>query len=355
MQHRNRNSASWDATKKLWRQQITINGKRKVFSAKTKNEVQEKIRAYKNELSTCPTLGDAANKWESKHWEEIRSGTWRCYTAPLRRIIDQFGQTPLDKISPKDVQAFLNKLGTKYASKSVTHHKNIISMIYKFAMVEMDQDIRNPAEHVSVQHGLRKTTRTALDPFQKRIVSNIENSQDFILPYLIYWTGCRCGEALALQMKDIDFEERTISVNKAVAHQGNQPIISAPKTENAYRMIPLLPPLEKRLETMQLGPNDYIASGTDKPLTKSALDKRWKKWCKEYGLIDERGKTMIDRHMIRHQYATTLYEAGIEPKSAQHLMGHADIKTTMEIYTHISKAQFQRDAERLAQFTASAK
>ena len=342
----------YDKAKKLWRKQVTIKGIRKVFSGKTKQDVMLKLVEYQNGVTSCPFFRDVADEWEEQHWTEIRQGSWRSYNAPLRRIVERFGASRMDSITPKHVQTFLNQLGKDYSAKTVSQHKNIISMIYRFAIVEKDLDLTNPAEHVTVPAGLRKTTRTALTPEQKRIIADPENSRSFVLPFLIYWTGCRCGEALALQLQDVDFKEKTIAITKSVAHNGNQPTIGAPKTKNAYRFIPLLPPLEKRLREAKMKPTDYICTGEETTLTKSALDKRWKKWCAEHGLTDPAGKPAVDRHTIRHQYATTLYEAGIEAKSAQHLLGHADIKTTMEIYTHISRNQFQKDAEKLAAYVS---
>ena len=335
----------YDAKKKLWRKQVTIRGRRKVFSGKTKQDVMLKILEYEDEQN-CPIFATVADAWEEQHWTEVRNGTLRCYGSPLKRIRERFGDKKIDRITPKDVQSFLNLLGRDYSAKTVAHHKSIISMIFKYAIVEMGLDLTNPAERVQLPAGLKKSTRSALTERQISIVSDPMRSA-FILPFLIYWTGLRCGEALALQWKDVDFAQKSILVSKSVAHVGNRPTISPPKTKNAYRTIPLLDPLLNRLKMAKMDPDDYITTGSPEPMTKSALDKRWKKWCRENGLMTEDGHCQIDRHTLRHQYATILYEAGIEPKSAQHLMGHADIKTTLEIYTHISGEQFKKDAEAL--------
>lgn len=58
----------------------------------------------------------------------------------------------------------------------------------------------------------------------------------------------------------------------------------------------------------------------------------------------------IDRHTIRHEYASILYEAGIDVKEAQQLLGHAQISTTMDIYTHISESKMKQDFMILANY-----
>lgn len=341
----------FDKEKRLWRKQVTIDGKRKVFSAKTKQDVMLKILAYQKEKATLPTIENVADNWREEHWKQVREGSLRSYNAPLKRIVERFGPRPIDTVTPRELQQFINDLSRIYAQKTVQQHKIILNMLYKYAQVDMDLDIDNQASKISVPSGLRKYTRGALSEEQKSIISNPDNSSDFILPFLIYWTGTRCGEALALQFQDIDFEKRTISINKQITHRGNKPYISPPKTQNAYRVIPLLSPLEKRLKSMNLRPTDYLTTQNELPLTKSALAKRWLKWCSTHDLLDPDGKPSVDRHTIRHQYATILYEAGIEAKSAQLLLGHSDIRTTMDIYTHISQEQFRKDFALLEQYT----
>lgn len=340
----------FDNKKRLWREQITIDGKRKIFSGKKKKDVMLKILAYKQEAGKLPTLETVADAWQEEHWRQVRQGSLRSYSAPLKRIVEKFGDRPINDITLKEIQQYINELGKIYAQKTVQQHKIIFNMLFNYAEVDMGLDVKNRISMISLPQGLKKTQRGALQEEHKNIISSIDNSYDFILPFLIYWTGTRCGEALALQMKDIDFKNRTISISKQVTHHGNQPVISPPKTNNAYRAVPLLSTLEKRLRTANLKPTDYIASMSDTPLTKSALDKRWKKWCALHGLTDSEGKPTVDRHTIRHQYATILYEAGIEAKSAQLLLGHSDIRTTMDIYTHISQEQYRKDFSLLEQY-----
>jgi integrase len=341
----------YDNKKSLWKEQITIDGKRKVFSAKKKADVKMKILEYKAKAKQLPTLEEVADAWQEEHWLQVRQGSLRGYNAPLRRIVERFGDRPIDTIAPKEIQRFINELGKTYAQKTIQQHKIILNMIYNFAIVEMGLDVDNRMSQISLPSGCRKQTRGALSEEQKAIVSSVKNSHSFILPFLIYWTGCRLGEALALQLKDVDFKNRTISITKQVTHIGNQPTISSPKTENSYRIVPLLPTLESRLKQAKLKPTDYIVSMGDTPLTKSALARRWVKWCTENDLVDAYGRPIIDRHTIRHQYATTLYEAGIEAKSAQALLGHSDIRTTLNIYTHVSQGQFMKDFSLLEKYT----
>lgn len=77
-----RTDFTYDAKKKLWRKQLTINGVRKVFSGKSKQDVMLKLIAYQKEVTQLPTFREVADKWEEDHWQSLRQGSERSYSAP---------------------------------------------------------------------------------------------------------------------------------------------------------------------------------------------------------------------------------------------------------------------------------
>ena len=81
-----------------------------------------------------------------------------------------------------------------------------------------------------------------------------------------------------------------------------------------------------------------------RPLTKGAFDKRWKSYCNKYNIN-------ITAHQLRHGFATMLFEAEIDAKDAQDLMGHSDINLTKSIYTHIRDKRKKDTANKLNAFT----
>lgn len=327
--------------KGLYRETVMIDGKRKVFSGKTKKDVMLKIALFNNEQKKKTSLLVVAEEWKEYHWKELKFGSYRSYSSCYERAVKQFGNRDIDSIKPVEVQAWLRELGKTYSKKTVSQHKLVLSQIFDYGIVNMQMDIYNPCDKVKIPKGLEKKTRGLLQQEEIQAILSTDK-EEFQLAYLILFTGCRCGEALALQMKNVDFEQNVIHVINAVAHQGNKPVIQEPKTEKSIRDIPLLPQLRDRLLALNLNENDYIVSGCN-PLTKSALNKRWKKFCKEK-------KIQIDRHTIRHQFATMLYEAGVDPKSAQEILGHAQISTTMDIYTHVTSVKKTENYIRMASY-----
>ena len=318
--------------KGLWRQSITIDGKRKVFSAKSKHDLMLKIAEYRNQIKYhTPTYESVASSWQEFTWDRISHGTQRCYASPLSDTVSAFGSKELSDIQPQDIQRWLNSLPLSY--KSIATRKSIISQIFDFAYINLGLDIRNPCARIKIDPKKPKGHRQALLPEEIQAIRDTKKGE-FILAPLILYTGMRTGEALGLTFSDLDFKKKVIHITKSIDHYGNKPVISTTKTVNSVRDVPLLSQLEALLPDDH-SPDRYIVSG-DSPLTKSALTKRWAKWKKEHGIE-------IDRHQIRHTYASILYQAGVDPKSAQHLLGHANISTTMDIYTHMSD-QHVKDA-----------
>lgn len=323
----------------FYRQSVSLNGKRKVFSAKTKKDLMLKIALYKDGVvNHTESFRTIADMWEEQKRDKISPGTWRSYAAPLRDVVEKFGDMEMDKITPRDIQRWLNSLNLSF--KSTSTRKGIISMIYDYAMVDLDMDIKNPCDRVKVDSRLPKGHRNALTPEEIQAIKDTTKDELIIAPMILY-TGMRVGEALALTFKDIDFKKKIIHITKSIDHQGNRPVISTTKTAAGVRDVPLLPQLEALLPPKRER-NGYLVSG-EKPLTKSALAKRWAKWCKDH-------KVSFDRHSIRHTYATILYESGIDVKSAQKLLGHANFQTTMDIYTHLSDEHLQNATDKLKEY-----
>lgn len=346
----------------LWREYIIFRGKRKYFSAKTKKDLLLKLAAFNINSPEVLTFSEVADAWREEHWEQLQFGSYRTYAPAFRRAVEQFGSRNIEDIKPKDVQLWLKKLGETYAYKTVSNHKTIVSQIYDYAILNFKAKPYNPCDRIKVPSGLKKGTREPLS-YEELLAVLSTTKDEFQLGFLILFTGCRLGEANALQMSDVDFKKNEIYIYKSTFWKSNRPFIKVPKTEAGTRIVPLLPRLKERLLELNLPPSAYIVSQTSEPLTLSAISRRWESWCRSRGLAVEEHRTptptnkhtsvwkpTIERHQIRHSYASILYEAGIDPKAAQSLLGHAQLSTTMDIYTHISERKRQEDFLKLANY-----
>lgn len=344
----------------LFEKKLTINGKRHVFRGHTEREVLQKIAVFKEREEKGRTFGEVAAEWWEVHQTKLKYGSLHTYKSALQRAVDYFEGKRISEISAPDIYAFLLFVSRHgYAHKTVKNQFTVVKQIFLYAL--MNREVKElPTVGVSVPAGLTQNTRSlASDKAVEAIKAT--GKEDFILPALILYTGARCGEALALKWSDVDFSAGTVSINKAVVYHSNKPVISETKTKNAVRLVPLLQPLRLLLDMQPPhGAEDFIIGGA-LPVTKSVLNTNWERFCRSHGLAhinEERtkraGRTVwaceIDRHTLRHEYATILYEAGIQPKMAQELLGHADLKTTLGIYTHIRQSQLNQTADTINDF-----
>jgi integrase len=317
----------------LRQKQVTINGKRHVFYGHSEREILQKIREYKEDATRGRRFEEVADEWAEEHLPTLAYNTQKGYKPALQRIVERFGDKLVKDITPRNISAFLDAFAkTGMARKTVTTQLLVTNLIMDRAVLDGDIDY-NPCAAVKVPKGLRKDRREAPTEEEIDIVKHSLDKPFGLFAFFLLYTGCRRGEALALTYGDIDRRNKTISITKSVYHDSNKPKIKAPKTEAGTRQIVLLDVLADALPTGKK--SDLLFPGADGGLMSDTYCRhRWNAYCKATGLS-------ITPHQLRHAYATILYEAGISDKDAQELLGHANISTTRDIYTHISKSRKQ--------------
>lgn len=299
-------------------------------------KIQEKENAEPPVLS----FEAAADAWERKHWERIGAKTAETYTAPLRRVKDKFSGYEASKVSAQEIQAFLAELGRKgFARRSVQMHRDILNMIFNDAIVEGHLSF-NPVSAVSMPRNLPTKKRELPGDDAVEAVKNGGSAPFGLFALICLYTGLRRGEVLALCFEDIDRQNKTISVTKAIEFVGNNPHVKSPKTAAGVRTVPLLDPLAAVLPD---GSGFVFHREDGKPLTKTQYRKRWSAYCDAIGFE-------ITAHQLRHGYATLLYEAGVPDKDAQEILGHSSIAVTRDVYTHIRSSRKKETADRLNAF-----
>lgn len=331
---------------------LRINGKEKYFYSgeptirKAEKDINEQILIYKTTEQNRNTFYVVADNWNSDYRKKHSDLNYRKnLRAAYERIIEYFGKEVYIKdLTAVELNLFINKLVLKeYSKKTIATHKSVLNMIFNYAILN-GYITYNPMQDIKLPGGLPKKQREMPATDDIKIVSSHFEGFD-LLPFFLLYTGCRKSEALAIRSEDIDFDKKTIKIRNHVIHDGNKPIFEPVlKTESAEREVILLDRLAEVIPKKFNGFLFSMAGDGKDPLTKSAFAKRWKKYCDTYNVN-------ITAHQLRHGYATMLFEAGIDVKDAQELMGHSDINLTRQIYTHIRSERKKETADKLNKFS----
>ena len=343
---------------------VTVGGKRKAFRSKDPDEVWRKIEAAQNPVRTFSTVCD---EWQAEKYKTIGPGTQSSYNSAIQRAKDAVGDVPIDEVSGEDIEALLLELKAKgLSAHTVKIQKYVFGMVLDYAIVH-GYTRQNPAKAVRTPKGLpRKTREAPEDNVIQRIRDNVGAYFGLFAFFLLY-TGCRKGEALAITGADIDRKRKVIYVRRAVAYKSGAPYFKTPKTEAGTREVPLLADLERALP--ELGDEELLfPQENGQPMSSKAYERHWRHYCKDAGFSDWRPEQRTDKngraytykahrntltaHVLRHGYATILYEAGIDVQQAKVLLGHSDIAVTQQIYTHIRNSRREAAADKLNAYFA---
>ncbi len=226
----------------LYEKIIKIDGKRVAFRAQKEADVYKKISEYEAKKEAGPLFTEVADEWHTEHWESLSPTTQQGYQFPFDEITEYFSGEHIKDISHKDINRYIKQLPATYARKTCSNRLNILNMIFKYAVIEEYVD-DNPCTYISIPktHGSKKRrapTSNEMKIINKSIGVEFKSFPVGFLAVFLLYTGCRKGEALALQFKDIEAEvkrkfDKTVEFTRfAPAEQYNQKIALALKQCN---------------------------------------------------------------------------------------------------------------------------
>ncbi|MCC3866316.1 site-specific integrase [Terrisporobacter petrolearius] len=355
-----------------WRASLTIgrndNGslKRKDFYGKTKKEVQTKMDDYKKQMSLGLLMNDkiTIDQWYFTWLFDFKSkdlapSTFECYEGVYRLYIkdSDIGDIKLIDLRTAHLQRYYTKLLDidKLDASNVKRINKTLKTCLKEA-IKQGYLQKNWCDDVNLPKVKKEDNIKALSKDdQLRLLEALKGIDLELLITFALGTGLRLGEVLGLKWSDIDFKEHTLSVQRSVRRvveiqrDGTRERILKevpPKTENSFRTVPIPKTILNKLKSYKKVQNKLILS-----LDEGNYQNNNYVFCNNDGTIMDPKKPnrrlstvlksndieLITFHGLRHTYCTRLFEAGVPPKTVQSLVGHSDIETTMNIYTHVMK------------------
>ena len=339
---------------------------RTTVTASTKKGVKikarEAINAFTNngnrtkEKQTIKTYRELVNLWWESYKNTIKPNSQQSMEGIVRlHILPVFGDYKLDKLTTPIIQQQVNKWADKanrgekgaYANYSFLNNINRRILQYGVTMQLIQhnpaRDVIIPRKNQTKEHKVKFFNNQELKQFLNYLdnldLSSYENLFDYVLYKTLLASGCRIGEALALEWSDINLQTGTISISKTLNRYQET---NTPKSKAGLRdieidpaTISLLKQYKKRqqLEWWKLGKSENIVFTpfTTKYAYACLLRKRLQGHFKSAEVPD------ISFHGFRHTHATIMLYAGIEAKDLQYRLGHSNITMTLNTYVHATK------------------
>lgn len=327
----------------------TIDGKRKFFYGASDEECERKRDEYISSLRgtghSSHELLFFADKWWTAKEPALSPSSVGNFRKAYERVTEAFGQQPVAEITPQEIYSFLARFAARgYSARVMQVSKTALKQIFDLAFIAGEIS-RNPIQDIPpIKFKPANIREPASDEDVQKLEEHKLDSMVSRFHYFIMYTGCRRGEAAALQWKNVNEAARTACIKQSVVYAGQKPIIKAPKSSAGIREIILLDNVLAVLPPRG-DPEAYVFFPEGLP-TMRRLEYSLRRFQEELGLS-------CTCHSLRHSYASLLLSANVDARTAMQLLGHSDIQTTMNIYTAVEKSHKQKVAASLNDYVNS--
>ena len=340
-------------------------GKRRTKRSKKLQEVKQWLAdaTYIDQHSDLDQATDMLVDAWFDYWigikkQTVRSNTVRNYSERYERNIKGvIGNKLLTDVKPIHCQKIFSDMADEgYKTTTIYQTRIALYNMFEFAR-ENDVLIANPCKKsLKSDMGKPSDKKEALTiDDQKKFLEAVvgysyENQYRFVLQ-----TGLRTGELIGLKWSDIDFENRTMKIERTMEYRYKvgEWRVGPPKSKSGYRTIPLTDEAIRILEnqrsknkSLKLVPMEWkdivflCRKGT--PVKNSTYDTGLFKYCDRVGIPG------FSMHVLRHTFATRCIEGGMKPKTLQKILGHSNIGITMNLYVHITEDEKHREIDLVA-------
>lgn len=332
----------------------TESGGRKyhAYFGKSKEEVIDKMAVLRDIGSNCNcslTFCEVFTEWFQSIQHRVKESTAANYLMKWKKhLLNSMGNLSVASIKPKMIYEFIAKKQKEgLSARYITDILILIKSIFKYAATT--HSIKNPMTGVLMPK--KKSPEIVLLTYEQQYklqeyLSMHKNNATLGVALAIV-TGIRIGELCALQWSDIDLEKRILTVRKTMQRiqisgkGGTKLVITEPKSETSKRKIPIPECIIEFLRAFQGEDNEYICSGTVRPVEPRTMQYRFAKILKNVKLPS------VHFHALRHMFATKCVKLGFDIKTLSEILGHSNVRITLEKYVHSDFSQKQEFMKRI--------
>ena len=281
---------------------------------------------------------------------------------------EEFGSRRIDLVKPSDAKLWLIKLQSedKRSYSSIHSIRGVVRPAFRMA-VEDDLIRKNPFDWELATVLINDSvSREAVTPRQERLFLDFikgdkHYSQYYEGMYILFKTGMRISEFCGLTLSDVDMKGRKIHIDKQLqrTREGNY-IITDTKTTYGERYLPMtdgvyqcFQKLIKKRKKQKVDPmidgkaGFLVLDKNGMPYLALHWEKRFEYALGKYNRTYKEELPKITPHVCRHTYCSNMAKSGVNAKTLQYLMGHADIATTLNVYTHLGYDDVEKEVREM--------
>lgn len=337
---------------KLWRSQFYyedwqgMRHKKNKRGFKTKGEAEEWERNFRQQQQKDLDIG--FENFVVIYFKDMEHRLRESTIINKRYVFDlkvspYFKNKKMCEIKTSDVREWQNALIEKgYAATYLKSINNQLAALFNYAVKYYD--LRDNPCRKAGSIGKSKADEMEFWTKQefKEFLPSMDKKPDARMAFLIlYWTGMRIGELLALTFADIDLDKRIITINKSYQRIKGKDMITPPKTPKSNRKVTIPPFIAEELRNYCSVLYGIMAEERMFRFTKSYMEHEMVRGIKETGV------KRIRLHDLRHSHASLLVEMGFQPLAIAERLGHEKIETTLSTYSHLYPNKQTELAERL--------
>jgi len=282
--------------------------------------------------TSVPTLSALVQEWRDDH-PSAGKKAFATYNSQLRNhILPALGNSRVDLITKPHIEDWvlgLTRSGVG-ATTTIASYK-LLHQILEYG-VDRGHLEKNPGRKVWLPLG-QKEPKSALTKGQLVLLAK-ECFEYKSLVLFLGLTGLRIGEALALNCRDIDLERNLINANKSIAtgESGRLLNTASPTKTGESRSVPITPALQESLEQATHGKSKtepvFVGRGGGR------LNYGWFRRAIFVPAAERAGLERTTIHTLRHTCASLLIQMGTPVTTVSHILGHASVKMTLDVYSH---------------------
>lgn len=345
-------------------------GKRHTIYSDDLKNLREKEKTATDETIFNPsnvTVYNLVENYAEKRKLSIKASTLQNEKYCLRTLKKfEFSRMLVSEVKTDDAKKWVQEAAQIGNSYGALHLMLCVVRPAFDEAVENKMILQNPfsfklSKIVSTSKPIKKAlTQEQYDSFMEFVHSSKSFSKRYDLIGTLYETGIRVSELCGLTFDNVDFDKKTLVIDHQLLWTEDKGFyIEKPKTKSGIRVIPLSNKAIEYLSSAMKKPRPQREPVVDDctcfifltnygdPLCSATLETRFRYMVDKYRKTDRIDIPNITPHTFRHTFCTRMIESGMNIKAVQYLMGHSNVKITLDVYTHISYKSIEDDFHNL--------